>query len=285
LAYFIEQRLALYGGFDYTIYMKKDGKRSVVFKIARIAILCYIGLCAVVFFLQRRMIYFPTDARELPAGSTMSLDVGTAVLEISTRQADGDRVLIYFGGNAEDVSSTLPEFAHAFPEHSTYMMHYRGYGNSTSRPTEKALVADAIALYDAVAESAGKVILVGRSLGSGIAIRVADERPAKRLILVTPFDSILNIARRSFPYLPVRFLLLDKFQSHKYAQSVGCPTLIIIAEEDEVIPMESSLALADAFLHGMAEVRVIEGADHNSLSMFPEYMDLLQSAIFELDEQ
>lgn len=96
--------------------------------------------------------------------------------------------------------------------------------------------------------------MVGRSLGSGIAVQLANERPVARLILVTPYHSIQELAAQQFPYFPVRWLLRDKFESWKYAEKISTPTLLVMAERDEVIPAASTRAVR-TFREGRCDIR------------------------------
>ncbi len=243
--------------------------------VIRGAVLVYFGLCVALFFLQRSFIYFPQTSD----GGTTTIELPTAAARVlvSTRPKDGPRALIYFGGNAEDVSLNMPSLSAGFPDSAIYLLHYRGYGGSSGKPSEKALFADALTLFDMVHSKHPKVEVIGRSLGSGIAVYVASVRPVTRLVLVTPFDSLQAIAARQFPYLPVRWLLLDKYESWKYAPYVTAPTLIIAAEHDEIVPRASSELLQSRFKKGLASYHVVAGATHNTISESAEYMPLLAS--------
>ncbi|MGL5631249.1 MAG: alpha/beta hydrolase [Azovibrio sp.] len=219
----------------------------------------------------RSMIYHPTpkqDDRNSPE-NTFMLEVPDASVAVSIRRHEGPKALIYFGGNAEDVSYRLPGFAKRFPDHAIYLMNYRGYGHSSGNPSEEALHADAQALFDKVHTEHPNITVVGRSLGSGVAVHLASVRPVERLVLITPYDSIENVAAAMFPYLPVRWFIQDKFQSWRYAASVTAPTEILVAEHDEVIPYESTEALYKAFPAGVATMKVIPGTTHNS-SIYPD---------------
>ena len=189
----------------------------------------------------------------------------------SVRPHEGPQALLYFGGNGEDVSQTLPELARTFPDHAIYAMHYRGYGRSGGAPSEAALQGDALALYDLVARSHARVSAIGRSLGSGIAIRVACERPVSRLVLVTPYDSIAALASAQFRWLPVRWLLQDPYESVRVAPAITVPTTLVAAEHDEVIPRANTERLLAAFAPGVATLIVIPDAGHNDLSRQPAY--------------
>ena len=121
--------------------------------------------------------------------------------------------------------------------------------------------------------------VVGRSLGSGVAVRLASQRPAAHLVLITPYNSIQELAQSRFPYIPVQWLLKDKFESWKYVQQIRVPTLLIAAEQDQVIPRASTDALFSHFTQGLASLKVIPAAGHNSLSQRPEYLRLLKGAL------
>ena len=236
-----------------------------------VVVLIYLGLCAVLFLFQRSLIYFP-QPRLLDTAPKISLPVDKADIVITVRPHAGPYALIYFGGNAEDVSYSLPSLSAAFPEYAIYLAHYRGYGGSSGKPSEVALVADALALFDQVQTSHKTIVVVGRSLGSGVAVQLASLRPVERLVLVTPYDSIQELAARQFPYFPVRWLLQDKFESWRYASQITAPTLVLAAEQDEVIPRASTESLFKQFRDGVAALKVIRGTSHNTISESPEYL-------------
>ncbi len=250
-----------------------------VITVAAILLLAYLAICVALFAYQRSLIYFPQPRSGGDPATTLNLKVKDAELVVTTRQAAGSRAIIYFGGNAEDVSANLPSFSEAFPAHALYLLHYRGYGGSTGSPTEAALQSDALALFDQVSKTHPDVAVVGRSLGSGVAAWVASQRPVSRLILVTPYNSIQELAAQRFPYFPIAWLLTDKFESWKYAAKVSAPTLLIAAEHDEVIPAASTEQLHTHFKAGTALLEVLPGTSHNTVSQHPKYLSLLQSAL------
>ncbi len=239
----------------------------------------YAGLCAWLFVGQRSMIYFPPPATARQAADTDTLRVADAELKLTVRPRPGGSALLYFGGNAEDVAANLPEFSGAFPEHALYLLHYRGYGGSSGSPSEAALHADALALFDKVQTTHDRVIVIGRSLGSGVAIRLASLRPVAGLALVTPYDSIESIASQQFPWLPVSWLLLDKYESWRHAPQIRVPTLVLMAEHDRIIPRDSTDRLLARFAPGIASHHLIPGADHNSISASPQYLMTLKALL------
>jgi len=244
-----------------------------------IVLFSYIGLCFYIFAIQRSLIYFPPSRALSGDAATLTLPVDGAELLITTRPYSGPQALIYFGGNAEDVSYNLPDFSAAFPNHAIYLLHYRGYGGSSGKPSEAALFADALALFDKLRSEHPNIVVIGRSLGSGVAVYLASQRPVTRLVLVTPYDSLQDLATQQFPYLPVCWLLLDKFESWKYASKVIAPTLLIAAENDEVIPRTSTDALYKRFHSEAVTLQVVAGTSHNTISESPEYIPLLKGTL------
>ena len=251
--------------------------RKIFLRVITMAAAVYVGLCACLFAFQRNLIYYPQPRDNTTGITILTIEDGAERALVSSRPHEGEDAVIYFGGNAEDVSLDMPEYAAAFPNAAIYLLHYRGYGGSSGAPTEKGIVADALALFDLVHAQHKNVVVIGRSLGTGVAVQVASQRPVVRLVLVTPYDSFTDIAAKHYPYLPVGLLLRDKFESWRYAPHITAPTLIIAAADDEVIPRSSTEGLRDRFRGGVARYIVIPGAGHNSVSDSPNYFALLKS--------
>ena len=253
-------------------------KRAMYIVLIAIAT-AYLAVCGAMFVFQRSLIYYPQPRTVTAPESTMKLHVDGAEIVVTIRPHAGPKALVYFGGNAEDVSGNLQSFSETFPDHALFLMHYRGYGGSTGHPTEQANHSDAAALFRKIHEQHAEVVVFGRSLGTGVAVRLASQYPASRLILVTPYDSIEEIAASVYPYLPVRWLLLDRYESGKYAPGVRIPTTIIEAEHDEEIPHFSTEKLLGRFEKGVASITVIPGVGHNDIGTSSEYRKTLQAAL------
>ncbi|WP_457096860.1 alpha/beta hydrolase [Lysobacter sp. P5_B9] len=239
--------------------------------------LMYLSICGLLYFSQRSYIYYPTGRNpDVPA---FILHREDARIVVSSNGIHGHRAILYFGGNAEDVSRAIAPLSQAFPGTAIYAMHYRGYGGSSGTPSERALVADGIALHDLVARTHPRISIIGRSLGSGVAIQIAASRPTDRLVLVTPYDSIAGLAADRFNLFPVRLMLRDRYESWRYASRMTVPTTLIVATQDQVIPNRSSEKLARAFPPGVAKLIRIVGADHNNVSDFPGYVAALGGQI------
>lgn len=244
--------------------------------------LAYVGLCVFLYVIQRRMIYYPTDCALCTPQNTMTIpSTDGNKLTISTRTQPGEKAIIYFGGNAEDVSLSMPDFAEQFPDHALYFMHYRGYGGSSGSPSEKAITRDAEILFDFVQGRHEKVVVIGRSLGTGVATYLAATKPVSSVVLITPFDSILGIASARFPYIPVSLLLHDTYDSGQYAPKIRVPTTIFMAQHDEIIPRKSTELLFSRFDKDIARFIVIPDTGHNDISDSREYIRALGEAVKE----
>jgi fermentation-respiration switch protein FrsA (DUF1100 family) len=232
----------------------------------------YAALCVLMFFTQRSQIYFPVRESAGPGATPMLFAGDGARIKVWTVERPGPAALLYFGGNAEDVGASIGVFARRLPDHSLFFVNYRGYGGSTGEPSERALVADAIGLYDRLRARYPDVSVIGRSLGSGVAVQLAAARRLERLALVAPFDSLVNVARAHFPWFPVGLLMLDRYDSASRASAITAETQVVIAEADEIVPRASSDSLVDAF-RIPPRVVVLESARHNDLDLDPRYLD------------
>ena len=171
---------------------------------------------------------------------------------------------IYFGGRREDVRWLLRE-AQGFNNLPMVFFNYRGYGHSNGVPIEKHVVADARAIYDWVTQQPwcdrDRISLIGRSLGTGVVMQLAASLPVHKLVLFTPYDSLLSIARRKVPLAPLSLLLRSKFKSSECAVNVRSPTFVLLAEHDDVVPHDSSLRLMQHFAIKPLVAKV-KGTDH-----------------------
>lgn len=181
----------------------------------------------------------------------------------------GDPLILYFGGNAEEVSWMLDDAARRAPGVGWLLVDYRGYGSSEGSPSEKALVADALQWYDHF-KGAERIYVFGRSLGSGVAVQLAAQRPVAGVILVAPFDSLVEVGKRLYPFLPVDWMLKHRFDSAALAPKMKTPLLCIVASHDEVIPAEHAKRLYDAW-GGPKQWIGLEGAGHNSTDNAANY--------------
>ena len=244
------------------------GKAIATFVLVFAAL--YGAICAYLYSKQRDLIYYGWVTTTDAAGTDYTLARPDATLRGWVVNPGRPRALLYFGGNGEDISLARDDVAAWAPDHTVYLVSYRGYGHSTGEPSEVALAADAKALFDAVSKTHATVDVFGRSLGSGVAVHVAAARPVRRLALVTPFDSVLRVGQGHYPWAPLPWLLKDPFESWRRAPKLSMPALVVIAGQDDVIPPPHSEALVAA-MPGRPEVLRLPSAQHSNVQVFPEY--------------
>lgn len=239
----------------------------------KIGLLVYLGFGLYLYLWQRSFMYFPTQEQHVETTRHEYLNSAGESLKIWVLGAAREKAVIYFGGNAENVYANTSDFLQMLPDYTIYLVNYRGFGGSSGSPTESALFTDALNIYDQLSARHSQISLVGRSLGSGVAVFLASNRPVRRLVLATPHDSALSVAQSMYPIYPISMLLKDKYQSTDYASRVTTPTLIMTAQHDRIIPPRHSARLAQAFKPGLVEQVVIENAGHNGLAGFKKYWE------------
>ena len=251
--------------------MKSKIRESLIY-----ILLIYLIAGAVLFFYQRKLIYFPTD-KIRHSYELLKLENGKETLEVIVLNPGKNKALLYFGGNAEAVVHNAVDFLTAFPLHTVYLFNYRGYGGSSGQPTEEGIYSDALSLFDKVQEKQAKISVMGRSLGSGAATYLASKRPVEKMVLVSPYDSIKSVAQNKFPIYPMFLLLKDKYDSIGRVKEIQAKTIVLMAENDEVIPKKHSLRLISEFPTEQITVKTISDTGHNDISNKMEYYDHLKS--------
>lgn len=249
--------------------------------LAAILAIVVVGFPLLMFLMQDRLLFFP---QPLDAASREAIGKRYPfVKEISLRGESGERLsawhvpgekdkplVIYFGGNAEEVSWMIEDARSRVPGYGWLLVSYRGFGGSEGSPSEATISADALRWHDHAVQALGakEVIAFGRSLGSGAAVFLASQRPMKTVVLVSPFDSLVEVAKHHYPLLPVKVLLRHPFDSASRAPQISAPLLCIAAARDEVIPVVHARRLFDAW-GGPKRWMVLEEAGHNTTDSHP----------------
>lgn len=252
--------------------------RHMITVIVVIAIV-FAAMCLFLYVRQDSLLFYPqpNDARLLREWQDRRVEVRTgdrALVGWWARGGEPDSgiVILYFGGNAEDVLYTAST-AELFAAERMLVVNYRGYGLSKGKPGQDALFEDAREIYDYVRASgvsADRIVVMGRSLGSGVAAMLAAEREVRGAVLITPFDSLAAVAAHHYRLLPVRVLLRHRFPSADYARRTRAPALIVAAESDAIVPPIHAQRLATAW-RGPHSIHVLEGVGHNDIDADPSY--------------
>jgi dipeptidyl aminopeptidase/acylaminoacyl peptidase len=257
--------------------------------MAGFASVLWLGLTAAVAANQRRLVFNPTIIPEVNSPRSS----GHRTRPIVLRAKDGTRLsgwlmtprvpgprpaVLYFGGRSEEVSWVVRDAGNLFPNMTVLALNYRGYGNSHGIPDETLLVEDGCTLFDWLAAlgqvDARRIAVVGRSLGSGVAVQVAKERAAHSVVLITPYDSILAIAKKKFRAMPIEYMLRHRFESIKHAPSLKVPTYVLRAESDDIVPHSHTDQLCEK-LGNLILDDVVPGSDHMNIP----YLEATQGRI------
>jgi uncharacterized protein len=247
------------------------------------------GLALAIFLAQDRLIFFPqplsSTQREAIQARFPSVEErflkapdGTRLHAWHVKGPAGAPIVVYFGGNAEDVSWMIADAVARAPRTGWLLTSYRGYGGSEGSPSERALSADALQWYDHAAGELGAraVHVFGRSLGSGPAVHVAAHRAVAGVVLVAPFDSLVEVARRHYPFLPVGWMLRHRFESARLAPAIQAPLLCIAARHDAIVPVVHSRRLFEAW-GGEKRWVELESAGHNSTDGAPAFWQSIKA--------
>jgi fermentation-respiration switch protein FrsA (DUF1100 family) len=216
-------------------------------------VVAYAVICAIVYFGNRLFMYFPDPTRIAPAeaglGQVKEIEIaaadGVTLVAWHVPARDDKPTILYFHGNAANAANRARRIE-LIQENGFGVLYLnnRGYGGSGGRPTEEDNVADAIAAYDHLigfGVPAAKIVAYGESLGSGQAVRLAAARPVAAVVLEAPLTSTVDVARRTYFWLPLGLLITDKYNNERNIRSVTAPVLILHGEQDGVIPVEMGL--------------------------------------------
>ena len=255
--------------------------------LAQIAAVVAIGVPLLMYLVQDKLVFMPqplSEARRAQIQNEKAGQVTSVFLdaEDGTRlhawHVKGEPLVLYFGGNAEEVSWMLAEAPRRVPGAGWLLVDYRGYGASGGSPSEKALSADGLLWYDHVSKLSQRIFVFGRSLGTGVAVHVAAARPVAGVVAIAPYDNLPAVGQHHYPLLPVGLLLRHRFDSAALAPQIKAPLLCLVAERDEVIPTARSRALYEVW---GGEKRWVElrGAGHNSTDSAPQFWDSIREFV------
>ena len=249
----------------------------------------YIMVGVALYYFQEKLMFLPTTLNEnyvyelnYPHEELFLKPSDDALINAIHYKAENPKgVILYFHGNAGDLSrwSKITEY---FVEmnYDVLVMDYRTYGKSQGKLSEDTLHSDAQFCYDYLLKqySEDNITLYGRSLGTGMASKLAIKNKPKQLILETPYYSILDVAKYRFPLIHIKSLLRYHFPNYEYLQKVKCPIAIIHGTSDKVVPYESGKKLSKLNIDNLDFIS-IEGGGHNDLVQFEDYHLAIQNLL------
>jgi hypothetical protein len=260
--------------------MKKISLSYLFKKMITLFAIAYLGLCLFMYLAQDTLLFHP---QPLAARTQQWLADTYPNADLSIMTPDGMQLqgwllqpaqtaekmplIIYFGGNAEEVSSMAFDFEQ-MQGWSLLLMNYRGYGLSEGKPSEKNLFKDAVTIFDAIIQREDidkqAIVVMGRSLGTGVAVHLAAHRPVRGVVLISPYGSISQVAQEIYPYLPVSLLNQHPFDALSLAPAITAPLFALVAEKDTLVKPSHSYQLADNW-GGQHTVKLLKGVDHDTI--------------------
>ncbi|HEX8193821.1 MAG TPA: alpha/beta fold hydrolase [Allosphingosinicella sp.] len=262
-----------------------------MWKLLLVPLVLYLAVLAALWLFQGRMV-FPAhlaqgEGPSPPGSERLVVEAPDGVrlhgLLIPARGGgrSPDRPLILgFGGNAWNADAVAVTLAQLFPDHDVAAFHYRGYAPSGGTPGARAILADALLLHDEIVRRTGarRVVAVGFSLGTGVAARLAAERPIAGAILVTPYDSLAGVAAQHYPWMPVRLLFRHEMPAAQDLARTRVPVALIGAERDALILPERTEALRRRTAN-LVYYRIVPDADHNDIYEREDFRTAMHEAL------
>jgi uncharacterized protein len=215
----------------------------------------YLAMCVALYVKQREMLFdgshdrAPFESLGLQGARQVSLETPDgATLVGFLRKADaGKPTIIFFHGKGGEISRVAPQLAYYGERGFGYVgFSHRGFGDSSGEPTEARLIADAVFIYDWTVKqgvSPSDIVVLGSSLGTGIAVQLAAQRPAAALGLAAPYTSAADVAAERYWYMPVNWLMLDPLRSIDHIAKINAPLIIVHGERDMTVPFHFGRAL------------------------------------------
>jgi hypothetical protein len=191
-----------------------------------------------------------------------------------TKNGDNLPLVLYFSGNANNVIEFLDKIAPQIKNYNFVGFNYPGYAGSEGKPCEKCILKYALEIYDRYKPD----VLIGRSLGTSVASYVASKRGIKKLVLITPFDSIVNIAKNKYPFLPVEKLVKYKFEEYKWIRNVKAPVNVLLVKNDDVIP-EKNIENLLKNIPDLNKKIVIHGVKHGNIYEYKDIVKIIQELL------
>lgn len=247
--------------------------------IGIISIVLYLGICTLLYFSQDKLLFHPQPSSQAEIIEIIKTNPNFDTLCFQMK--DGNRtygfiskdtlseklpLVLYFGGNAEEVSH-LMEYQTYFPNTVMALLNYRSFGLSKGIISEKTMFSDALEVYDQLITNPGidsnRIIVIGRSIGTGVATYLSSQRKTNATVLITPYENMIDVAFEKYPFVPIGFLIKHRFESDKYAPTITSPMLALISKNDRVIPNPHAYSLVNVWKGRTTVLEVNE--DHNSI--------------------
>jgi hypothetical protein len=275
--------------------------RSSLFSFTSLSFLFAAGCNFVLEPIEQRFLFRPWGVD--PARLALVAAAGNGIEEVKLPTSDGVTLhgwfkrpkrartgerfplVIVFGGARRETSWIIDRTGN--PDHWGWLfINYRGFGLSEGDPSERVVLEDSQLIYDYAASRTdvdpAKIVVFGRSLGTYFTVALANSRTLRGAILATPFDSIAAVGAERYPWLPLGLMLNGRYDAAAMAPRIKIPALFVLAENDDVTPVENGAALARAW-GGPQRTVTLAGARHYGIERRPEFWSAVTEFLREVD--
>jgi hypothetical protein len=262
-----------------------------------IALAVYIAISILLFYLQDYLLFKPEKLPkdfEFYYGNQETIEYNLETRDGATingvrfvPKGESKGIVLYLKGNSKSIKG-WGKFAVDFTRHNynVLMVDYRGFGKSTGRRSQKAMKRDLQLVYNKIKEqtSEDRIILYGRSLGSGFAAKLASMNNPRMLVLDAPYYSLTKVTARYMPFMPLSVLIKYPLPTYKWLKYVQCPIHIIHGTDDTLIPYKSSVKLSQVNPK-LTTLHSVIGGGHKNLNNFEAYHKMLDNIINSKPEE
>ena len=225
-------------------------KKNFFLSIITFILLIYLSVLVYLFFFQRNLLYLPNENNY--SGDKLKVDIDEVQIKtpdninllgwFHKKDLNKFKTIVYFHGNAGKLENRIHKLNHFKDMDINFLIiSWRGFSENSGKPTEQGLYKDGKSAIDWLKNMGlddKDIILYGESLGTGIAIEIAQNKNFAGLILETPFTSMIDAAKNVYPYIPVGLLLKDRYENDKKIKNINIPLLVMHGEKDQIIPFK-----------------------------------------------
>ncbi len=252
--------------------------KSIVIKMLLFIVLLYVGATYMLYSTQDKKIFLKSRVKDCNLTAAKSVTFKTSdniVLDGAfIEHAKNLPLVLYFGGNASNAKCFIERVASKIDSYNFIAFNYPGYGKSQGNPSQKKILQYALELYNKYHPD----IVAGRSLGSAVATYLASKEKVEKLLLITPIDSIRNIAKNKFGYLPVDFIIKHPFDADRWMPNVEADVAVLLVSNENIVPKESVKNIISKIKH-LKFKKVIEGVNYSNLFEYPQTLQALKEAL------
>ncbi len=262
----------------------------MIWTIVVVVLVAYVAINLFVYFAQEKFLFRPEKLPEdfefkYPNQKITEYNLerveGVNINAIHFSQDNPKGVVLYLKGNSRSIKG-WGKYAIDFTRlgFDVIMVDYRGFGKSTGKRTERGIKEDLQRVYDILKSKVDQkhIVIYGRSMGSGFAAKLASTNNPRMLILESPYYSMMRMAKRYIPFMPISIAMRFPIKTYKWLEYVNCPIKIIHGTSDKLVPFKNAISLSKIRPKFTRLYPIVEGG-HNNLHTFEEYHRMLEEIL------